>query len=107
MKRLLLNDRGYATVASVGIIVALVSLLLVIAAAVQHVASVQRARVFADLAAVSAATALYEGHDACEVAGRTAELNGAALKACEELGSDMVVTVRSGSAESTARAGPL
>ena len=53
------DDRGYATIASAGIIAAVVALALVVAAAVSRTADTHRAQVAADLAAVAGATALH------------------------------------------------
>ncbi|WP_342318891.1 Rv3654c family TadE-like protein [Corynebacterium mayonis] len=101
------NDEGYATVATAGITTAIVSLMLAVAAAGGHVANSHRAATAADLAAVAAATALYEGFDACAAARRTATLNGASVGACHLKGEDVIVTARIGIAEHSARAGPL
>ncbi|WP_018297919.1 Rv3654c family TadE-like protein [Corynebacterium lubricantis] len=107
MKSPLLDDRGYATIASVGIIAALATLLIAIAGIAQHTITAHRVRTVADLAAIAAATALYEGFDPCSTAGQTAELNAATAIGCRSEESDVVVTVRLGRAESQSRAGPL
>lgn len=107
MRAPLSDDRGYATVASAGIIAAVASLLLVIGAVVNQVINTHRVQVAADLSAIAAATARYEGFDACATARRTAELNDARLTSCEEQGRDVVVSVASASATHTSRAGPL
>ncbi|MHA2787889.1 Rv3654c family TadE-like protein [Corynebacterium sp. S7] len=107
MKQVLADDRGYATVASVGIIVALATLLLAIAGLTQHTIATHRVRTAADLAAISAASALYEGFDPCTTAGRTAELNGVGVTECEVEDVDVVVRVRLGQADFQSRAGPL
>ncbi|MDY5784955.1 Rv3654c family TadE-like protein [Corynebacterium sp.] len=105
--RRLRDDDGYATVVSAGIIAAVVSLLLVVAALGTKVVDSHRARVAADLAAVAGAFALYAGSDPCRAAEETAQANGGAVQECSERAPDVTVTVRFGRGESTARAGPL
>jgi secretion/DNA translocation related TadE-like protein len=76
-----------------GVVVALSSAALVIAGyAVGH----RRARVAADLSALSAAAAFQQGHDPCTQAGLTARQNGARVVGCSQVGDavDFVVTVR-------------
>ncbi|WP_257159605.1 Rv3654c family TadE-like protein [Corynebacterium cystitidis] len=107
LRRLLADDSGSATVASAGIITAVTALLLVVAGAVGQVVGSHRVQVAADLAAVSAATALYYGHDPCTTAGETAELNNATLSYCEQAEGDVIVTLTVPLAEATSRAGPL
>ncbi|WIM67948.1 TadE-like protein [Corynebacterium breve] len=104
---LLYDDRGYATVTSAGIIAAVVTLLAAVAGVVQHQIGIHRAQLAADLSAVAAATALYEGFDACAVAADTAGLNNSQLLECAVVDSDVVVQVAAGSAHQTSRAGPL
>ncbi|SDS60141.1 Rv3654c family TadE-like protein [Corynebacterium timonense] len=101
------DDAGYATVMSVGIIAAVVSLMLAVVGAGAHVATTHRARTAADLAAVAGATAFYEGADACQAARQAAELNGARVELCQERAPDVVVEVSLGRASAQARAGPL
>ncbi|WP_291314349.1 Rv3654c family TadE-like protein [Corynebacterium sp. UBA2622] len=101
------GDEGYATVTSAGIIAAVVSLLLVVAGLGARVVDTHRARGAADLAAVAAATALYQGFDPCRAAERTARDNGARMESCTEHPPDVVVTARVGSRSASARAGPL
>ncbi|WJY67143.1 Rv3654c family TadE-like protein [Corynebacterium auris] len=107
MRRAHANDEGYATVMSVGIIAAVVSLMLVVVGAGAQVASSHRARNAADLAAVAGATAFYEGADACGAAAMTAELNGARVDSCELREPDVLVEVSVGRSRAQARAGPL
>lgn len=104
------DDRGYATIASAGIIAAVVALALVVAAAVSRTADTHRAQVAADLAAVAGATALHTGDgsgDACAVARETAQLNGADLADCAITGADVTVAAEIGRAEAVAKAGPI
>lgn len=114
------SDRGYATIASAGIIAAVVALALVVAAAVSRTADTHRAQVAADLAAVAGATALHTGQgagsgggggagggDACAVARETARLNGAELADCSITGADVTVAAVVGGAEAEAKAGPI
>lgn len=101
------SDRGYATIASAGIIAAVVALALVVAALVGRVADTHRAQVAADLAAVAGATAVYAGFDACSTARQTAELNGAELGQCAITGVDVVVSATVGKSEAVSKAGPI
>lgn len=117
------SDRGYATIASAGIIAAVVALALVVASAVSRTADTHRAQVAADLAAVAGATALHTGQgvgqgaggggggagggDACAVARETARLNGAELADCSITGADVTVAAVVGGAEAAAKAGPI
>ncbi|WKD56730.1 hypothetical protein CAPI_00755 [Corynebacterium capitovis DSM 44611] len=101
------RDDGYATVTSAGIIAAVFGLLLVVAGLGAKVADSHRARVATDLAAVAAATAHYVGADACSAARRTAEANGATVRDCRMVGTDVEVTATVRASASTSRAGPL
>lgn len=95
-QRILRSERGSASVliaGILGVVVALSSAALVIAGyAVGH----RRARVAADLSALSAAAAYQQGHDACTQADLTARQNGAQVDGCSHVGDavDFVVTVR-------------
>lgn len=102
------DDRGYATVASAGIIACLSALLLAVAGVVVHVSSRHEAQVAADLAAVAGTFALARGGeaDACGQAAQVAELNGAAMVNCEILDRDVRVYVAVRHIETGARAGP-
>lgn len=106
IKRALLDDAGSATVTATGIITAVVSLALVVAAAGAHTAHSHRVRVAADLAAVAGAQALYSGAEACLWAETTASHNGAQLRSCELRDGDIIVEVRRGTTDAAARAGP-
>lgn len=95
-----------STVTSAGIAASVIALAVGVAAVGAQVADAHRVQLAADLSAVSAATAFYQGFDACDVAERTAALNGAALNSCEVVDGDVRVAVRFRRAEATARAGP-
>lgn len=108
--QVLRNDDGYATIVATGIIVAVVSLTVVIAAVAGRTVDTHRAQTAADLAAVAGAIALNTGGssgEACAVAGDTAGLNNAEVISCDIDGRDVVVTAESGRSQATARAGPL
>ncbi|MDK8795518.1 flp pilus-assembly TadE/G-like family protein [Corynebacterium sp. MSK041] len=105
--KLLIGDHGYATILSASIVAAVVSLAVVVAGIVSQVVNSHRAQVAADLSAVTAATALYAGHDPCGKATLTAELNKAHVLSCQVIESDTVLTVKVGRVEATARAGPI
>lgn len=100
------GDEGYATIAAVGIIGAVASLLLVVAAVVSTVAARHEGQVAADLAAVAGAFALARGGDGCAQSREVAGLNGAELTHCRIEELDVVVSVSVRRAEATARAGP-
>ena len=77
----------------IGVVVALSSVALVIAA---YAVGYHRARAAADLSALSGAAAYQEGREACAQATHTARRNGARLDHCDVVGDaiDFVVTVR-------------
>ena len=100
------NDDGYATVLAAGIIAAIVGLVCLSVVAVTAVFEDHRAQVAADLAAVAGAHDVYLGRPGCAVATRVAHDNGATLVDCAEIGRDVRVTVKNGSRERTALAGP-
>ena len=102
-----LGEEGYATIAAAGIIVAIVSLLLIVAAVGSRVAARHETQVAADLAAVAGAWALATGEDACTVASDTAVLNGATLETCAESGRDVIVTATVRGRSTQAKAGPV
>lgn len=106
------RERGSASVLAIG--VASVCIVCVAAAGVVGHASVARVRVAAaaDAAALAGADTLagFVAGDACSVATRAAELNGARLASCAVSGADVSVVVGTtvlGVAVSVgARAGP-
>lgn len=89
-------DEGAGTVLGIMLIV-LVTVMIVIAAGVGRMLVVRsHAATAADLSALSAANALWEGGDPCEVAAEVAEDNGATMIACRvggDTGEDVTVRV--------------
>ena len=85
------EERGAAT----PMVVACLSLLLLVGAALGVVAAMVRdhrvAQSAADLAALAGAAALQRGDDACAAAAAVAGANGARLHSCRTAGSDVVV----------------
>ena len=102
-----LGEEGYATIAAAGIIVAIVSLLLIVAAVGSRVAARHEAQVAADLAAVAGSWALATGEDTCTAASDTAALNDATLENCTESGRDVIVTATVRGRSTQAKAGPV
>ena len=108
----MIGDRGSATVVATGLLAAVVVLGVVLAAVAGLIADRAAARNGADLAALAGAHAARRepaghGDPPCEVAERAAELNGVRLTSCHTFGDDSVqVTVASGRAKASARAGP-
>lgn len=88
------DDRGAAAITGAFVIAAIV----IVAALVLHmsaaVAARHRARAVADLAAISAATALDRGEGAaCEVSDRVADRMAARVEHCQAIGWDVRVAV--------------
>ena len=105
--RILAGEEGYATVVAAGIIAAVASLLLAVAAVASLVVARHEAQVAADLAAVSGAWEVAKGRDACTKAEEVAALNGAELDSCDIEGRDVEVTARLRGRSAIARAGPV
>ncbi|WP_049157888.1 Rv3654c family TadE-like protein [Corynebacterium aurimucosum] len=105
--RLLAGEDGYATVVTAGIIAAVASLLLAVAAVASLVVARHEAQVAADLAAVAGAWEVAKGRDACTKATEIAALNGAELGSCVIDGSDVEVTAQMRGRSAIARAGPV
>lgn len=103
----ILDDSGYATIASSGIIIAAVSLLLVVAAVVSRVVALHEAQVAADMAAISGAFAHARGEDGCAEASHLATANGAHLATCHVIDSDVQVAVSVRMRTASAQAGPV
>lgn len=101
------GELGLASITAAGLIVAVTMAALILVAAGARVIDSHAARVAADLAAVSGAYAQYSGGDGCGEAERTAGLNGVRLSDCHQQAPDLIVTVSSGLAKATARAGPV
>lgn len=105
--RILVGEEGYATVVAAGIIAAVASLLLAVAAVASLVVAQHEAQVAADLAAVAGAWEVAMGRDACTKATEIATLNGAELGSCDVDGRDVEVTARLRGRSAIARAGPV
>ena len=106
-KVVLAADDGYATVVTAGIITAVTSLLLAVAAVGSAVAARHTAQVAAALAAVAGAWEVAKGRDACSKAEEVAALNGARLNSCDVDSRDVEVTAMVRSRSAIARAGPV
>ena len=106
------GESGSATVAMVGVLAVMVTIALGIATVAGFARERADARAAADLAALAGAYALRasvdgDPADPCAVARRAAAANAAELTACHAWGDGSVqVTVASGRAEVSARAGP-
>lgn len=105
--QILVGEEGYATVVAAGIIAAVASLLLAVAAIASLVVARHEAQVAADLAAVAGAWEAAKGRDACTKATEIAALNGAELGSCVMDGRDVEVTARLRGRSAIARAGPV
>lgn len=105
--RVLGDERGYATVVSLGIILALVSLAGVILVAAGMMVATHRAQMAADLSAVAGAWAHSQGQDGCSTARQAAGLNDAVLRDCQVQGGDVMVAAVVDGQAARARAGPL
>lgn len=105
--RSLAGEEGYATVVTAGIIAAVASLLLAVAAVASFVVARHEAQVAADLAAVAGAWEVAKGRDACTKAEEIAVLNGAELGSCVIDGRDVEVTAQLRGRSAIARAGPV
>ena len=101
------QDGGYATVAAVGLISAISSVLIAVVITASAVTARHQAQVAADLAAIAAAWAHYRGEDACRVAADIAAVNRAGLSSCTLEHADVRVEVQVRQRRARARAGPL
>lgn len=91
-----------------GAIAAVVAFLALVVWLAASMIDSHRAQVTAELAAVATAHALYAtGTDPCAHAQEVARRNGGDTTRCYIDGEDALVTVRHGTREVTARAGPL
>ena len=90
-------SRGQRGAASL-LAVALLSVLLLVGAALGAVAAMvwahRTAQAAADLSALAGAAELQEGQDACGTAGRIAGANHARLTSCQVQGEEVLVEVR-------------
>ena len=101
-------DDGYATIAALGIIIAVVAVLMVVAGLFSKVAARHEAQVAADLAAIAAATEHAKGaEDPCMQAREVARLNNATVLRCTPTGRDVVVSAVVRGQSAMARAGQL
>lgn len=107
IRKKLFDDSGYATIASSGIIIAAISLLVIVAAVVSRVIAAHEAQVAADMAAIAGAFAHVGGEDGCAEAGRIALLNGGTLDACTIRGQDVQVAITMREQTAHAKAGPI
>ena len=105
MRRKILDDTGYATIASSGIVIAVVVLLAAVAIFITRVIAFHEAQVAADMAAISGAYALVSGEDGCAEAARIALANGGSLDQCSISDIQVAITVRNQTAH--AKAGPI
>jgi len=88
------GDEGAASLLAIGLAAALVMAVLAGGIVGDLVAARQRAADTADLAALAGvARVLVSEHDACEAAAWVAGADGARLRACALVGSDVRVTV--------------
>lgn len=109
------GDEGSATVSAVALIAVVAMLMCMIAAATRIAIAKAQARTAADLAALAAAEAYWNGThaDPCPVGARTAQSNRASMASCEVVDTDVVIEaiVESqvpfvGAVQAQARAGP-
>lgn len=102
------DDTGNATLATSGIIAAILSLLLVIVHLSQGMIAAHRSQVAAELSAVAAAHALYRGTASpCDTAKEVATRNSADLRDCRIVEADVQVSVAVGGRVTRSKAGPL
>jgi secretion/DNA translocation related TadE-like protein len=110
------DERGFAASAVVGLTGLLVVVALACAAGGRLLVEQRVAAQAADLAALSAATAVQRGRPACPSADETAAANGAQLTSCRVSGEVVVVEATVGvrtlfarlvSVRAQARAGPV
>ncbi|ROR73206.1 Rv3654c family TadE-like protein [Bogoriella caseilytica] len=111
------GDRGSGTVLAVALVGVLAACALAVASVGAAVDARGRAQAAADLAALAAASSLYEigGPDPCVVAAQLAQLNSAELRSCTVRGHEVEVTATvtaqlpgrlAAHVEAQARAGP-
>ncbi|MUH59470.1 Rv3654c family TadE-like protein [Bifidobacterium canis] len=109
------GDEGSATVSAVALIAVVAMLMCMIAAVTCIAIAKAQARTAADLAALAAAEAYWNGThaDPCPVGAHTAQSNKASMASCAVVGTDVVIEaiVESqvpfvGAVQAQARAGP-
>jgi secretion/DNA translocation related TadE-like protein len=102
-----LDDRGSATVWSLGAMGALLAVFTAALFMSQAVVARHRAGGAADLAALAAADHALDGsRTACRLAAEVAEAQGARLRSCEVAGEVVEVTAEVDGARVRSRAGP-
>jgi secretion/DNA translocation related TadE-like protein len=108
------SDRGSASLWLLGVALALVLLAGTVTVAGGLLVARHRAQNAADLGALAGARRAFEGQTAaCSAADRFAAATGASVLSCQVDGLDVILTVRVngpkgwGSAEASARAGPV
>lgn len=101
------DEQGNATIAAAGIILVLSLVGCILIGAGALLVAQHRAQSAADMAAVSAAWALYRGKDPCDEARRVSELNKATLRRCTTEDQDVLLSVSVRTREAQARAGPM
>lgn len=106
------DERGSATVLTIGIMAALVTVGLIMLRAGESAIQVVRAQAVADLAAIAAADSLRGLNTGfpCATAASVAEANATILNSCRIEGDDAIVTItvqlNSTEHRAEARAGP-
>src|SRR5699024_2229795 len=107
MRTKLFNDSGYATIASSGIIIAVVVLLAAVAVIIARVIAFHEAQVAADMAAISGAYSAAIGGDGGGEAGRIGLGNGGGLDHCHYEGGDVQVAITGRGENAHAKACPM
>ena len=89
------DERGSGSVLMLGVTLVVVALAYTAVLVAGYQVALHRARAAADLAALTAASAVAEGADGCEAARRNATRHGARVTACDRVGDqiDYVVSV--------------
>ena len=93
MRTRVLTDRGSVAMFAIAVLAVLVTVAMAVAAAVGAVVAQGRARAAADLSALAGAQALRQGADACAIADRRAQQNGARVETCRVEGASVRVRV--------------
>lgn len=90
------DQRGGGSILMIGLLTVVMTLAMVGICLAGYLVAVHRARVAADLAALSGAVDVSTGKDPCSAARRVARQNDAELLSCGRVGDavDFVVTVR-------------
>jgi secretion/DNA translocation related TadE-like protein len=90
------SEQGSGSMLMIGVMTVVLFLSLGAICIAGYLVAAHRARTAADLAALSGASAVVNGDQACGAAERIAEANGAHLETCSRVGDpiDFVVSVR-------------